>query len=147
MGLSSKPYLFNFLVPHQRKTRIQSITFSLLISTAFRGTHVLLILCCHSLANLRMRDELIMQSLTEKQQLFAALYETITEQETPHKGLLLRGDTSDLQQGTTLLKGAIYEGKSSAYTQFNSSVCDAFLILVLIIRHFASAIQENIVAP
>ncbi|XP_040027551.2 rho guanine nucleotide exchange factor 18a isoform X1 [Gasterosteus aculeatus] len=60
-------------------------------------------------ANLRMRDELIMQSLTEKQQLFAALYETITEQETPHKGLLLRGDTSDLQQGTTLLKGAIYE--------------------------------------
>uniref|UniRef100_A0AAQ4QLP2 Rho/rac guanine nucleotide exchange factor (GEF) 18a n=1 Tax=Gasterosteus aculeatus aculeatus TaxID=481459 RepID=A0AAQ4QLP2_GASAC len=97
-------------------------------------------------ANLRMRDELIMQSLTEKQQLFAALYETITEQETPHKGLLLRGDTSDLQQGTTLLKGAIYEGKSSAYTQCNSSVCDAFLILVLIIRHFASAIQENIVA-
>ncbi|KAM8851305.1 rho guanine nucleotide exchange factor 18a isoform 2-T2 [Spinachia spinachia] len=60
-------------------------------------------------ANLRMRDELIMQSLTEKQQLFAALYETITEQETPHKGLLLRGDASDLQQGTTLLKGAIDE--------------------------------------
>ncbi|KAL6104018.1 arhgef18 [Pungitius sinensis] len=59
--------------------------------------------------SLRMRDELIMQSLTEKQQLFAALYETITEQETPHKGLLLRGDTSDLHQGTTLLRGAINE--------------------------------------
>ncbi|XP_056276295.1 rho guanine nucleotide exchange factor 18a isoform X2 [Pseudoliparis swirei] len=59
--------------------------------------------------NLKMRDELIMQCLTEKQQLFAALYETITEQETPHKGLLLRGDATDLQQGTTLLKGAINE--------------------------------------
>ncbi|XP_034410564.1 rho guanine nucleotide exchange factor 18a isoform X2 [Cyclopterus lumpus] len=59
--------------------------------------------------NLKMRDELIMQSLAEKQQLFAALYETITEQETPHKGLLLRGDATDLQQGTTLLKGAINE--------------------------------------
>ncbi|XP_068427487.1 rho guanine nucleotide exchange factor 18a isoform X2 [Clinocottus analis] len=59
--------------------------------------------------NLKMRDELIIQNLTEKQQIFAALYETITEQETPHKGLLLRGDATDLQQGTTLLKGAINE--------------------------------------
>ncbi|TNN58056.1 Rho guanine nucleotide exchange factor 18 [Liparis tanakae] len=59
--------------------------------------------------NLKMRDELIMQCLAEKQQLFAALYETITEQETPHKGLLLRGDATDLQQGTSLLKGAINE--------------------------------------
>lgn len=30
----------------------------------------------------------------------------------PHKGLLLRGDASDLQQGETLLKGAIDEGES-----------------------------------
>ncbi|XP_068557968.1 rho guanine nucleotide exchange factor 18a isoform X2 [Cebidichthys violaceus] len=59
--------------------------------------------------NLKMRDELIIQYLTEKQQIFAALYETITEQETPHKGLLLRGDATDLQQGTTLLRGAINE--------------------------------------
>ncbi|XP_035525965.1 rho guanine nucleotide exchange factor 18a [Morone saxatilis] len=58
---------------------------------------------------LKMRDDLIKQNLTEKQQIFAALYETVTEQETPHKGLLLRGDTSDLQQGETLLKGAIDE--------------------------------------
>ncbi|XP_054481012.1 rho guanine nucleotide exchange factor 18a [Anoplopoma fimbria] len=63
----------------------------------------------HFKENLKMRDELILQSLTEKQQIFAALYETITEQETPHKGLLLRGDATDLQQGTTLLKGAINE--------------------------------------
>ncbi|XP_034559484.1 rho guanine nucleotide exchange factor 18a [Notolabrus celidotus] len=58
---------------------------------------------------LKMRDDQIRQSLTEKQQIFAALYETLTEQETPHKGLLLRGDASDLQQGETLLKGAIAE--------------------------------------
>lgn len=59
-----------------------------------------------------MRDDLIMQNLTEKQQIFAALYETVMEQETPHKGLLLRGDATDLQQGETLLIGAIDEGKS-----------------------------------
>ncbi|XP_044076955.1 rho guanine nucleotide exchange factor 18a isoform X2 [Siniperca chuatsi] len=58
---------------------------------------------------LKMRDDQIKLSLTEKQQIFAALYETVTEQETPHKGLLLRGDATDLQQGETLLKGAIDE--------------------------------------
>ncbi|KAM9349885.1 rho guanine nucleotide exchange factor 18a [Symphorus nematophorus] len=58
---------------------------------------------------LKMRDDVIKQSLTEKQQIFAALYETVMEQETPHKGLLLRGDTTDLQQGEKLLKGAIDE--------------------------------------
>ncbi|CAJ1072685.1 rho guanine nucleotide exchange factor 18a [Xyrichtys novacula] len=58
---------------------------------------------------LKVRDDQIKQSLSEKQQIFAALYETVTEQETPHKGLLLRGDASDLQQGETLLKGAIDE--------------------------------------
>ncbi|XP_042354205.1 rho guanine nucleotide exchange factor 18a [Plectropomus leopardus] len=58
---------------------------------------------------LKMRDDQIKQSLTEKQQIFAALYETVTEQETPHKGLLLRGDASDLQLGGTLLRGAINE--------------------------------------
>lgn len=59
-----------------------------------------------------MRDNLIKQSLAEKQQIFAALCETVLEQEVPHKGLLLRGDASDLQQGETLLKGAIDEGES-----------------------------------
>lgn len=54
-----------------------------------------------------------MQHLAEKQQIFAALYETVMEQETPRKGLLLRGDSSDLQQGEVLLKGAIHEGRSS----------------------------------
>ncbi|XP_040000244.1 rho guanine nucleotide exchange factor 18a isoform X2 [Xiphias gladius] len=54
-------------------------------------------------------DDQIKQSLTEKQRIYAALYESATEQETPHKGLLLRGDATDLQQGETLLKGAIDE--------------------------------------
>lgn len=53
-----------------------------------------------------------MQCLMDKQQIFASLYETVMEQETPHKGLLLRGDATDLQQGETLLKGALNEGKS-----------------------------------
>ncbi|KAG8014293.1 Rho guanine nucleotide exchange factor 18 [Nibea albiflora] len=58
---------------------------------------------------LKARDDLITQNLAEKQQIFAALYETVMEKETPHKGLLLRGDASDLQQGEMLLKGAIDE--------------------------------------
>lgn len=59
-----------------------------------------------------MRDDVIKQSLAEKQQIFAFLCESVLEQEVPHKGLLLRGDASDLQQGETLLKGAIDEGES-----------------------------------
>ncbi|XP_071347867.1 rho guanine nucleotide exchange factor 18a [Trachinotus anak] len=58
---------------------------------------------------LKERDDRIIQSLAEKQQIFAALYENTMEQETPHKGLLLRGDATDLQQGGTLLKAAIDE--------------------------------------
>ncbi|XP_060940459.1 rho guanine nucleotide exchange factor 18a isoform X2 [Limanda limanda] len=58
---------------------------------------------------LKERDELIIQNLTGKQQIFAALYESVMEEETPHKGLLLRGDATDLQQGEMLLKGAIDE--------------------------------------
>lgn len=69
-------------------------------------------LCCCSLDLLKLRDDLIKQSLTEKQQILAALYQKVMEQETPHKGLLLRGDASDLQQGETLLKEAIDEGKN-----------------------------------
>ncbi|XP_022077185.2 rho guanine nucleotide exchange factor 18a isoform X2 [Acanthochromis polyacanthus] len=59
--------------------------------------------------SLKAKDQLIIQSLTEKQQIFAALYEDVTSQEIPHKGLLLRGDVADLQQGETLLNGAINE--------------------------------------
>uniref|UniRef100_A0A8C5HFY0 Rho guanine nucleotide exchange factor 18-like n=1 Tax=Gouania willdenowi TaxID=441366 RepID=A0A8C5HFY0_GOUWI len=58
---------------------------------------------------LKSRDDVIKQSLIDKQRVFAALYEDTMEQEAPHSGLLLRGDTLDLQQGETLLKGAINE--------------------------------------
>lgn len=69
-------------------------------------------LCLCSLDALRLYDEHIKQCLTKKQQALAALYEIVMKQETPHKGLLLRGDASDLQQGETLLTGAIQEGNS-----------------------------------
>lgn len=71
-----------------------------------------LTICLCSIDTLRQCDEHIKQYLTEKQQAFAALYENVMKQETPHKGLLLRGDSSDLQQGETLLTGAIQEGQS-----------------------------------
>ncbi|XP_069548483.1 rho guanine nucleotide exchange factor 18a [Brachyistius frenatus] len=59
---------------------------------------------------LKMKDDQIKQSLTDKLQIFSALYEDVTEQETPHKGLLLlRGDGANLQQGEALLNGAINE--------------------------------------
>lgn len=63
------------------------------------------ILYCYSVDILKEKDDQIKQRLTEKQQVFADLYETATDQETPYKGLLL-------QEGDTLLKGAIKEGKS-----------------------------------
>lgn len=44
--------------------------------------------------------------------MFAALYENVAKRETPHKGLLRRGNASELQQGETLLVAAIHEGKS-----------------------------------
>lgn len=46
--------------------------------------------------------------------MFAALYENAVKQETRHRGLLLRGDASDLRQGETLLLAATHEGKNSA---------------------------------
>ncbi|XP_041849626.1 rho guanine nucleotide exchange factor 18a [Melanotaenia boesemani] len=57
---------------------------------------------------LKLKDDQIKQSLTEKQQIFTTLYKYAMMQESP-KGLLLRGDTTDLQQGETLLNGAIDE--------------------------------------
>lgn len=59
--------------------------------------------------SLKEIDEQIKQSLEEKLLLSVELYETVTGRESSHRGLLLRGDASDLQQGETLLKGAITE--------------------------------------
>ncbi|XP_040911816.1 rho guanine nucleotide exchange factor 18a isoform X2 [Toxotes jaculatrix] len=58
---------------------------------------------------LEKMDDQIILSLTKKQQIFAALYKSATDQEAPHQRLLLRGDATDLLQGETLLKGAIIE--------------------------------------
>lgn len=62
---------------------------------------------------LYVKDTQIVQSLTEKLQMFADMAEAVTGMEdvAAHACLLLRGDASDLQQGETLLKGAITEGR------------------------------------
>uniref|UniRef100_A0A4W5JMW1 Rho/rac guanine nucleotide exchange factor (GEF) 18b n=1 Tax=Hucho hucho TaxID=62062 RepID=A0A4W5JMW1_9TELE len=61
--------------------------------------------------SLSQKDGQIVAGLTEKLQLFADMAESVAGLEKmasrPH--LLLRGDTSDLHQGETLLKGAITE--------------------------------------
>ncbi|KAK2906788.1 hypothetical protein Q8A67_005773 [Cirrhinus molitorella] len=58
---------------------------------------------------LTLKDAQIVQSLTEKLQLFAEMAESVAglEDASSHSRLLLRGDASDLQQGEQLLKGAI----------------------------------------
>lgn len=108
---SSMPEMYQI----QTGSKEERITWTTLIREAvecYREEevyHDLLARLQHVQDSLKARDDLIMQSLTEKQQIFAALYEDATSQETPHKGLLLRGDTADLQQGETLLNGAIDE--------------------------------------
>lgn len=59
--------------------------------------------------SLKECDEQLRQILETKQQISVALYEAVTGQESPHRGLLLRGDASDLQQGETLVREAISE--------------------------------------
>nr|XP_019936690.1 PREDICTED: rho guanine nucleotide exchange factor 18-like isoform X1 [Paralichthys olivaceus] len=60
---------------------------------------------------LSQKDTVILQALTEKLQLFADMAESVAglEDTASRSRLLLRGDASDLQQGETLLKGAITE--------------------------------------
>ncbi|XP_067271766.1 rho guanine nucleotide exchange factor 18-like isoform X2 [Pseudorasbora parva] len=60
---------------------------------------------------LTLKDAQIIQSLTEKLQLFSELAESVVglEDTSSRSRLLLRGDASDLQQGEHLLKGAITE--------------------------------------
>uniref|UniRef100_A0A3B4AP44 Uncharacterized protein n=1 Tax=Periophthalmus magnuspinnatus TaxID=409849 RepID=A0A3B4AP44_9GOBI len=53
-----------------------------------------------------------------KQQVCVSLFEAVTGQECPHRGLLLRSDTSDLQQGETLLQEAIREGEEDTCSFF-----------------------------
>ncbi|KAG7230735.1 hypothetical protein INR49_019548 [Caranx melampygus] len=60
---------------------------------------------------LSQKDTVIGQALTEKLQLFADMAESVAglEDTVSRSRLLLRGDASELQQGETLLKGAITE--------------------------------------
>ncbi|XP_020784826.2 rho guanine nucleotide exchange factor 18a [Boleophthalmus pectinirostris] len=59
--------------------------------------------------SLKECDDLIQKSVESKQQVCVSLFEAVTGQECPHKGLLLWGDASDLQQGETLLQEAIHD--------------------------------------
>uniref|UniRef100_A0A3B4ANF4 Uncharacterized protein n=1 Tax=Periophthalmus magnuspinnatus TaxID=409849 RepID=A0A3B4ANF4_9GOBI len=61
--------------------------------------------------SLKECDDLLRHSVEAKQQVCVSLFEAVTGQECPHRGLLLRSDTSDLQQGETLLQEAIREGE------------------------------------
>ncbi|XP_077415749.1 rho guanine nucleotide exchange factor 18a isoform X2 [Vanacampus margaritifer] len=70
---------------------------------------------------LKVRDEHIKLCLSEKQHIFSAMYQDMTGQESPPRGLLLRGDPTDLQQGETLLKGAINEVESLQSLLFHTS--------------------------
>lgn len=64
---------------------------------------------------LNQKDAVIVQTLTEKLQLFADMAESVAGlEETSQSRLLLRGDGTDLQQGETLLKGAITEGRKGS---------------------------------
>ncbi|XP_024135061.1 rho guanine nucleotide exchange factor 18 isoform X2 [Oryzias melastigma] len=60
---------------------------------------------------LSQKDAVIVQALTEKLQLFVEMSESVSglEDSALRSRLLLRGDTSDLQQGEALLKAAITE--------------------------------------
>ncbi|XP_033837929.1 rho guanine nucleotide exchange factor 18a [Periophthalmus magnuspinnatus] len=59
--------------------------------------------------SLKECDDQLRHSVEAKQQVCVSLFEAVTGQECPHRGLLLRSDTSDLQQGETLLQEAIRE--------------------------------------
>lgn len=63
---------------------------------------------------LSQKDAVIIQALTEKLQLFTEIAESVggLEDTSSRSRLLLRGDGPDLQQGETLLKGAITEGRT-----------------------------------
>lgn len=57
-----------------------------------------------------------MQSLTEKLQIFVEFAEITGLEESPScSRLLLRGDSTDLQRGEQLLKGAIGDGRGEGW--------------------------------
>lgn len=88
---------------------------SSVLSVLSLGVSLLYFVPCFSRAErLGQRDAVIVQALTEKLQIFADMAESVAGLEftASRSRLLLRGDASDLQQGETLLKGAITEGET-----------------------------------
>lgn len=69
---------------------------------------------------LNQKDAVVIQALTEKLQLFADMAESVggLEDTASRSRLMLRGDPSDLQQGETLLKGAITEGRTVLHESY-----------------------------
>lgn len=76
---------------------------------------------------LSQKDAVIVQALNEKLQLFADMAESVAglEDTASRSRLLLRGDSSDLQQGETLLKGAITEGRMTLHIMWICSFATA----------------------
>ncbi|KAM9322566.1 rho guanine nucleotide exchange factor 18a isoform 2-T3 [Pholidichthys leucotaenia] len=62
--------------------------------------------------DLNVKDNELIKGLTEKRQIYDDLFKFVTEQETPHTGLLLQEDVPFLQQRKTLLDGAIFDGEN-----------------------------------
>ncbi|CDQ85019.1 unnamed protein product [Oncorhynchus mykiss] len=93
---------------------------------------------CHKEKVLCMKDAQIMQSLTEKLRMFADMAEAVTglEDVANHSRLLLRSDDLDPQQGETLLKGAITEGK---FITNLFKECEMFVGLLARTHFFSSA--------
>lgn len=70
---------------------------------------------------------MITQALTEKLQLFADMVDSAMgpDDTASRTRLLLRGDAPDLQQGETLLKGAITEGRTVSHDVY--SISDVYM--------------------
>lgn len=78
------------------------------------------------LERLSMKDDLIMQSLTEKQQIYLEMSEMNGFEDNSQGArsrLLFRGDISENLQGESLLKSAVVEGKYSVGTCMCSLRC------------------------
>ncbi|XP_054622988.1 rho guanine nucleotide exchange factor 18a isoform X2 [Dunckerocampus dactyliophorus] len=74
---------------------------------------------------LKERDEQIKRCLSEKLHIYSTLYMDVTGLESPSRGLLLRGDPTDLQQGETLLTGAINEVEKVQNLLFQTRMKDS----------------------
>lgn len=75
------------------------------------------------LERLNIKDDLIVQSLTEKQQIYqemSELYGFEDHSQGSQSRLLLLGDIPESLQGEALLKSAVVEGKCSRETVFTA---------------------------